>query len=304
MLWAPKKRPMASRCRVTLPEGSALQAMRRLAAAVDRGAERGPRRPAFRPQTTRQGAHAATGDGLGRGRGRGFVPSQLLIAVGEDRYDPRRGRRRGGRGRREGTLLRRQATISTAGKKASGPNARRGLSAMTARDVVARVAIQGTVARVVFVGEVKALAVAVFAGGGRGAMAVRENVACDAVVRKANARAVATQEMLPLAAALREVFLVSVAAQEKITRAEAVQEVPARAVLLQEVVGLTVAVREVLARSVAEWWLDGAPVGRGDAGGVRAPTKEHEYTHATKARVPHFFHGSVVQPLASFVRQG
>ena len=62
-----------------------------------------------------------------------------------------------------------------------------------------------------FVGEVNAVAVAKLAGGGRGAMAVRETVACDAAVRKANARAVAAQEMLPLAVALREVFLVSVA---------------------------------------------------------------------------------------------
>ena len=84
--------------------------------------------------------------------------------------------------------------------------------------------------------------------------------------------------MLLLAVALREVFLVSVAAQEMVTRAEAVREVPARVVLLQEVAGLVVAVREVLARSVAGLRVGGAPGGRGDAGGVRAPTKEHEYT--------------------------
>ena len=91
-------------------------------------------------------------------------------------------------------------------------------------------------------------------------------------------RAVAEQGVLALAVALREVFLVSVAAQEMVTRAEAVREVPARVVLLQEVAGLVVAVREVLARSVAGLRVGGAPGGRGDAGGVRAPTKEHEYT--------------------------
>ena len=110
--------------------------------------------------------------------------------------------------------------------------------------------------------------------------------------------------MLPLAVALQDAFLVSVAAQEIVARADAVQEVPVRAVPLQEAVGLVVAMREVLVRAVAGWLVGGAPGGRGNAGGVRAPTKEHEYTHATKARVPHFFHGSVVQPLASFVRQG
>ena len=62
---------------------------------------------------------------------------------------------------------------------------------MTAREVVARVAMQGVVACAVFVGEVNALAVSVLAGGGRGAVAVREIFACNAAVRKANARAVA-----------------------------------------------------------------------------------------------------------------
>ena len=75
-------------------------------------------------------------------------------------------------------------------------------------------AMQGIIACTVFVGEVNALAVVVLAGGGHGTMAMRETVACDAAVRKANARAVAAQEMLPLAVALRNVFLVFVAAQE------------------------------------------------------------------------------------------
>ena len=120
--------------------------------------------------------------------------------------------------------------------------------------------------------------------------------------------------MLPLAVALRDVFLVSVVAQEIVFRAEAVQEVPARAealkevpacaVPLQEMVGLAVAVREVLARAVTGWLVGGAPGGRGDARGVREPTEKYEYTRATKARVPHCFHGSVARPLASFVRQG
>ena len=116
------------------------------------------------------------------------------------------------------------------------------------------------------------LAVAVLAGGGRGVVAVWENVARDAVVRKANASPVAAQEMLPLAVALREAFLVAVAAQEVVARAEAVQEVLARLVPLQEVVAHVVAVQEVLACSVDGWWVNGAPGDRGKAGGVISTT--------------------------------
>ena len=95
--WASDERPTASRCGVTLQEGSATQMLRWPASAVDRGAKRGPRRPAFRPRTARQGAAAAAGGGLGRGGGRSVTPPRLRIAVGEDRDDPRPG----SRGRRE-----------------------------------------------------------------------------------------------------------------------------------------------------------------------------------------------------------
>ena len=46
------------------------------------------------------------------------------------------------------------------------------------------------------------------------------------------------------------------------------QEVLARVVPLQEAVARVVAMQEVLARSVAGWLVDGAPGGRGKAGGV------------------------------------
>ena len=62
-------------------------------------------------------------------------------------------------------------------------------------------ALQGGVARAVFVGEVHALAATVLAGGDRGAVAVRETIACDAAVRQAHARAVTAQDMLPPAVA-------------------------------------------------------------------------------------------------------
>ena len=113
--------PTAFRDGVTLPKGSATQVLRRPAAAVDRGAERGPRRPAFRPRTVRQGAAAAADDGLGRDQGRGVTPPRLWIAVGEDRDNLRRGRRRGGRRQREGVPPRRQGTVSAGDKDAAGP---------------------------------------------------------------------------------------------------------------------------------------------------------------------------------------
>ena len=51
-----------------------------------------------------------------------------------------------------------------------------------------------------------AITVDVLARGDRSAVAVRETIARNAAVRKANARAVANQEMLPLAVTLREVW--------------------------------------------------------------------------------------------------
>ena len=52
---------------------------------------------------------------------------------------------------------------SAAGEDAAGPNTKHGLSAMTTREVVVLVAMQGVVACAVFVGEVNTLAVAVLA---------------------------------------------------------------------------------------------------------------------------------------------
>ena len=90
MRWTSEERPAASRDCVTLPERSATQVLRRPAAAVDQRTEQGPRQLAFWPRTTRQGVAAATGSGLGSGQERGGAPPWLLIAVGEDRNDPRR----------------------------------------------------------------------------------------------------------------------------------------------------------------------------------------------------------------------
>ena len=103
--------------------------------------------------------------------------------------------------------------------------------------------------------------------------------------------------------ALREVFLVAVAAQEIVAHAEAVQEVLARAVPLQELVACVTAVQEVLARSVAEWWVDGAPGGRGEAGGAISTSADRGARVYVRC-VPRCFHGSVARPLASLMRQG
>ena len=56
--------------------------------------------------------------------------------------------------------------------------------------------------------------------------------------------------------------------KEVVARVEAVQEVLTRAIPLQEGVRRVVAVQEVLARFVAGWWVNGAPGGGGEAGGV------------------------------------
>ena len=93
------------------------------------GRERRGREPPRRRETV----SAAVKDAASRHRGDG---SQ---SMGRDHL--RRGRRRRGRRRREGPPPRRRATASAAGKNAARPNAKRGLGAMTAREVVARVAI-------------------------------------------------------------------------------------------------------------------------------------------------------------------
>ena len=125
----------------------------------------------------------AVANGLGRGRGRGIA---LLLL-----------RQHGDRGRRKGAPLRWQATVLAAGEDAARPNAKHGLGATTAREVVARVAMQGVVACAVFVGEVNALAVAV--------------LTCRRWLRRrgrvGDCRAMAAREMLPLTVALRDVFM-------------------------------------------------------------------------------------------------
>ena len=111
------------------------------------------------------------------------VDVDAVAAVGEKRH--RRGGRRPSRPPAKTRLVQTRPSASLAGL---GPKS-------SARIFAVR-------------GQVNALAVAVLAGGGRGAIAVQENVAREAAMRamcKANARAMAAQEMFSLAVAAQEV---------------------------------------------------------------------------------------------------
>ena len=136
------------------------------ATSIDRGAERGARQPTFRPRTARHGSAATAGDGLNRGRERGVARPTTVTD----------------RGRR-------------VPKDAAGANATLGLDGRTGRLTPRPRRPKSSAEMFAVRGQVNALAVAVLAGGGRGVVAVRENVPRDAGVRKANARAVAAQEM-------------------------------------------------------------------------------------------------------------